>query len=112
VGNDKNEKLKQKRASPSFKFSSEIQQSVNQDELLQKVLEGPVPLTLREFLSSYEMSKRMNSVTKTQKIPMDEGIKIKTKPKPTLEDVKRLIKSHVVASSAKIEQYFYPGFTW
>jgi len=81
VGNDKKGKLKPKRASPAFKFSSEIQQEVDQDELLRKILESPVQLTLRELLSSYEMSKHMNSATKTQKIPMDDGIKSKAKPK-------------------------------
>jgi len=37
---------------PSFKFASEAQESVDMDRLLEKVLEEPVSLTLREFLSS------------------------------------------------------------
>ena len=104
VGNDKKGKLKPKRASPAFKFSSGIQQEVDQDELLRKILESPVQLTLQEILSSYKMSKCMNSATKMQKIPMDKGIKPKAKPKRSLEDVKRLIKSNARVSSAKVEE--------
>ena len=61
---------KPKRASPAFKFSSEIQESVDHDHLLNKVLDGPANCTLRDILSMFEMSKRMQAITKMQKIPL------------------------------------------
>ena len=62
---------KPKRASPAFKFSSEVQESVDHDHLLDKVLDGPANCTLRDILSTFEMSKRMQVITKTQKIPLE-----------------------------------------
>ena len=64
---------KPKRASPAFKFSSEIQESVDQNALLDKVLDQPIMLTMREILSSYEVSKRVQAITKSQKIPINPG---------------------------------------
>ena len=54
---------KPKRASPVFKFSSEVQESVDQNALLDKVLDQPITLTMREILSSYEVSKRIQAIT-------------------------------------------------
>ena len=62
---------KLKRASPAFKFSSEIQESVDHDCLLNKVLDGPANCTLHDILSMFEMSKRMQAITKMQKIPLE-----------------------------------------
>jgi hypothetical protein len=62
---------KPKRASPAFKFSSDVQESVDHDRLLDKVLDGPANCTLRDILSTFEMSKRMQVITKTQKIPLE-----------------------------------------
>jgi hypothetical protein len=62
---------KPKRASPAFKISSDIQESVDHDRLLDKVLDGPANCTLRDILSTFKMSKRMQVITKTQKIPLE-----------------------------------------
>ena len=67
---------KAKRASPSFKFSSELQQGVDQDLLLEKILNVPITVKLREVLSSYELAKRIQAISKTQKIPMDSTQKV------------------------------------
>jgi hypothetical protein len=60
---------KPKYASPSFKFSSMVQESINQDELLERILDEPVKVTFRDLLGSYEIVKRVQSITKSQKIP-------------------------------------------
>ena len=62
---------KPKRASPAFKFASAVQESVNQDKFLERVLDEPVTITFRELLSSYEVSKRIQSITKSQKISIN-----------------------------------------
>ena len=62
---------KPKRVSLAFKFSSEVQESVDHDHLLDKVLDRPVNCTLHDILSTFEMSKRMQLITKTQKIPLE-----------------------------------------
>ena len=59
--------------SPAFKFSSEVQESVNHDHLLDKVLNAPVNITLRELMSTFEMSKRIQAITKTQKKPLENA---------------------------------------
>ena len=61
---------KPKRASPAFKFSSEVQESIDHDCLLDKVLDGPVNCMLHDILSTFKMSKRMQVITTTQKIPL------------------------------------------
>ena len=66
---------KPKRASPAFKFSSKIQESIDHDRLLNKVLDGPVNCMLHDILSMFEMSKRMQATTKTQKIPLESPSK-------------------------------------
>ena len=79
---------KPKQASPAFKFSSEIQESVNHDRLLNKVLDGPANCTLRDILSMFEMSKRMQAITKTQKIPLETNTgKSKQTSSVTIEEV-------------------------
>ena len=62
---------KPKWASPAFKISSKIQESIDHDCLLNKVLDGPANCTLRNILSMFEMSKRMQAITKMQKIPLE-----------------------------------------
>ena len=59
---------KPKRASPAYKFSSAVQESVDYDALVDKILDERISLSLREILSSYEVAKRMQSMTKSQKI--------------------------------------------
>ena len=61
---------KPKRVSLAFKFSSKIQESIDHDCLLNKVLDGLANCTLHDILSMFEMSKRMQAITKTQKIPL------------------------------------------
>jgi len=61
---------KPKRASPAYKFSSAVQESVDYDTLVNKILDERVSLSLREILSSYEVAKRVQSMTKSQKIPI------------------------------------------
>ena len=79
---------KPKRASPAFKFSSEIQESVDHDHLLNKVLDGPVNCTLRDILSMFEMSKRIQAITKTQKIPLETNTgKSKRTSSVTIEEI-------------------------
>ena len=79
---------KPKRASPAFKFSSEIQESVNHDHLLNKVLDGPANCTLGDILSMFEMSKRMQVITKTQKIPLKTNTgKSKQTSSVTIEEI-------------------------
>ena len=70
---------KPKRASPAFKFSSEVQESVDQNALLDKVLDQPITLTMHEILSSYEVSKRIQAITKSQKIPINSTTEKTTK---------------------------------
>ena len=65
---------KPKRASPAFKFSSEIQGSVDHDRLLNKVLDRPATCMLCDILSMFEMLKRMQAITKTQKIPLETNM--------------------------------------
>ena len=86
---------KQKRASPAFKFASAVQESVNQDNLLERILDEPVKITLRELLSSYEISKRIQSITKSQKIPVN-GAKTQA---PARDTVKR-------SANATLEDYY------
>ena len=79
---------KPKRASPAFKFASEIQESVDHDRLLDKVLDGPANCTLREFMSTFEMSKRLQVITKIQKIPLNIEPKAATRTSSVaIEDV-------------------------
>ena len=79
---------KPKRASPAFKFSSEIQESIDHDRLLNKVLDGPANCTLRDILSMFEMSKRMQAITKTQKIPLEMNMgKSKQTSSTTIEEI-------------------------
>src|SRR5580693_55435 len=61
---------KPKRSSPAYKFSSAVQESVDYDTLVNKILDERVSLSLREILSSYEVAKRVQSMTKSQKIPI------------------------------------------
>jgi hypothetical protein len=67
---------KAKHASPLFKFSSELQQSMNQDLLLDKILDKLIMVKLHEILSSYELAKRIQAISKMQKIPMDSVPKV------------------------------------
>ena len=62
---------KPKRVSLAFKFSSEVQESVDHDHLLDKVLDRLANCTLHDILSTFEMSKRMQVITKMQKIPLE-----------------------------------------
>lgn len=71
-------KGKKPRASPAFKFSSAAQENVNQDELLDRLLDSPITLSLKEVLSSFEIAKRMQTITKSQKIPTNKT----TDPQP------------------------------
>ena len=64
---------KPKRSSPAFKFASEAQETVDHDRLLNKLLDSPANCTLREILSTFEISKRMQAITKTQKIPLESN---------------------------------------
>ena len=63
--------LKPKHASPSFKFSSTVQESINQDELLERILDEPGKISFHELLSSYEMAKCIQAITKSQKISIN-----------------------------------------
>src|SRR3984885_2774989 len=58
------------RASPAYKFSSAVQESVDYDAFVDKLLDEQVSLSLREILSSYEVAKRVQYLTKSQKIPI------------------------------------------
>ena len=89
---------KPKRASPAFKFSSEVQESVDQNALLDKVLDQPITLTVREILSSYEVSKRIQAITKSQKIPINYGAE-----KPIKEN-SSIPKEKQGAFSARVEE--------
>ena len=62
---------KPKCASPAYKFSTTIQESIDYDMLVEKILDERISLSLREILSSYEVAKRMQSMTKSQKIPIN-----------------------------------------
>jgi hypothetical protein len=76
---------KPKRASPAFKFASAVQESVNQDEFVERLLDEKISVSIRELLSSYEVSKRIQAITKSQKIPV-AGIKTQV---PARETIKR-----------------------
>ena len=81
---------KSKRASPAFKFSSDVQESVDHDRLVEKVLDAPINISLREFMSTFEVSKRVQAITKTQKIPIAHSSDPKTPRRAftaTVEDV-------------------------
>jgi hypothetical protein len=71
---------KPKHASPSFKFSSELQQGVDQDLLLAKILNELITVKLHKVLSSYELAKRM------QKIPSDSVSKVPIASATTAEE--------------------------
>lgn len=45
-----------------------MQESVNQDKFVERLLDEKIPISLRELLSSYEVSKRIQAITKSQKI--------------------------------------------
>ena len=80
------EKLKQ--ASPAFKFSSEIQESIDHNCLLNKVLDGPANCMLRNILSMFEMLKGMQAITKMQKIPLKTNTgKSKQTSSATIEEI-------------------------
>ena len=81
-----------KRASPSFKFASTTQESVNQDELLELLLNEPVKITFRELLSLCELSKRAQAITISQKIPigvMQPAAPMQNAPSPNTVMIKR-----------------------
>jgi hypothetical protein len=79
---------KPKCASPSFKFSSTIQESVNQDELLERILNEPVKVTFHDLLGSYEIAKQVQSITKSQKIPAGSpNMSTNSNTKPPLEKI-------------------------
>jgi len=59
---------KPKCASPAYKFSSAVQESVDYDVLVDKILDEQISLSLREILSLYKVAKRVQSMTKSQKI--------------------------------------------
>ena len=88
---------KPKRASPSFKFSSTVQESINQDELLKRILDEPIKISFRELLSSYEMAKCIQAITKSQKISINP---VDVQKSVRMEQSSRANK----ANSARIEE--------
>jgi len=95
---------KLKRASPAFKFSSEVQESVDQNALLDKVLDQPITLTMCEILSSYEVSKQIQAITKSQKIPINYGTE-----KPIKENLS-IPKEKQGAFSVRVEEVLNKDF--
>ena len=59
---------KPKRALPAFKFMSAVQESVNQDEFMERLLNEKISVSIQELLSLYKVSKRIQAITKSQKI--------------------------------------------
>ena len=96
--------MKMKCASPAFKFSSEVQESVDQNALLNKILDQPITLTMCEILSSYKVSKQFQAITKSQKIPINSGTE-----KPTKENSPRQAEKQKV-STARVEEVMDEDF--
>src|SRR6266849_6780190 len=93
---------KPKRASPAFKFASAVQESVNQDKFLERVLDEPVTITFRELLSSYEVSKRIQSITKSQKISIN-GAKEQVSTGSTAKRISNATIKDYYSSSDELE---------
>src|SRR6266849_2812672 len=93
---------KPKRALPAFKFASAVQESVNQDKFLEHVLDEPVTITFRELLSSYEVSKRIQSITKSQKILIN-GAKEQASTGSTAKRISNATIEDYYSSSDKLE---------
>ena len=63
-----------KRASPAYRFASELQENVDIENLFKAIMDKEIPVKIGDVLgSSFELCRRLQTATKTQRIPVAQA---------------------------------------
>jgi hypothetical protein len=63
-----------KRASPAYRFASELQEDVDIENLFKSIMDKEIPVKIGDVLgSSFELCRRLQMATKTQRIPVAQA---------------------------------------
>ncbi|KAF9505337.1 hypothetical protein BS47DRAFT_1368139 [Hydnum rufescens UP504] len=79
-----------KRASPAYRFASELQENVNIEALFKALMDKEISLKLGDvFGSSFELCKRLQIASKTQRVPVGQDVVGSKSLEVTINSVER-----------------------
>ncbi|KAF9516225.1 hypothetical protein BS47DRAFT_1390860 [Hydnum rufescens UP504] len=88
-----------KRASPAYRFASELQERVDVDTLFNSLMDKEVTVRLGDVIgSSYELCKRLQIATKTQHVPVKPEAARSNNVKATISSIERIYGSLLLES--------------
>ena len=86
VVNPKLSNEKMKTSAPQYKYSTELMNETNQEQVFRNVMDQPVTLKLSELLgSSYELGRRLQTATRSQRFPLQQANAAEAELKKTEE---------------------------